>query len=162
MSRGTSNGAGAVTKLYNCYISCTCRRQAVIALSTTEAELIALTEAAKDVKAILNFMKEIIKVELSPFTEIARTTISTDNIAAQFIANNRVFNNRTRHIDIRYMFIRDLMEEETINLDRIESANNTADIFTKALPFESFDIHRRNLGVVQRPDFVTTIDDNEE
>ena len=154
--------SGAVTKLYNCYISCTCRRQAVIALSTTEAELIALTEAAKDVKAILNFMKEIIKVELSPFTEIARTTISTDNIAAQFIANNRVFNNRTRHIDIRYMFIRDLMEEETINLDRIESANNTADIFTKALPFESFDIHRRNLGVVQRPDFVTTIDDNEE
>lgn len=105
-------------------------------------------------------MKEITQVEFSPFTEIARTTISTDNIAAQFIANNRVFNNRTRHIDIRYMFIRDLMEQETINLDRVESSNNTADIFTKALPFEAFNIHRRNLGVAQRPDFV--IDDTEE
>ena len=152
--------SGAITKLFDCYISCTCRRQDVIALSTTEAELIALTEAAKDVKAALNFMKEIVKVDLSPFAEIARTTISTDNIAAQFIANNRVFNNRTRHIDIRYMFIRDLMEEETINLDRVESSNNVADIFTKALSYETFTIHRRNLGVVQRPDFA--VDGNEE
>ena len=143
--------SGAVTKIFGSYIVGTCKKQEVVALSTTEAELIALTEAAKDVKSIYNILFEMHTVNDCPFTWPKNISIYVDNIAAQFIATNRVHNSRTRHIDIRYMFIRDLIEKLNVSVQRVESSENTSDIFTKALPYVTHILHRENLGVMLMP-----------
>ena len=77
--------------------------------------------------------------------------INIDNIAAIFIANNRVNNSRTRHIDMRYMFIRDLIEKGIVRAQHVESKENVSDIFTKALCRELLAKHRASLGVAPLP-----------
>ena len=82
----------------------TCKIQAIVALSTMEAELIALTEAARDYISLRNFIIDIINSKNPIIQKLNIGKNSTDNIATQFVATNRIFNNRTRHIDIRYVY----------------------------------------------------------
>jgi hypothetical protein len=139
--------SGAITKIDKCLIIATCKRQAIVALSTMEAELIALTEAARDHMSLRNFINDIINSNNPIIRKLSIGKISTDNIATQFVAMNRIFNNRTRHIDIRYMFIRDQVEHKTLTIDRVDTTENTSDIFTKALSYDVFIVHRLGLGV---------------
>ena len=139
--------SGAVTTFLNCVVVVTCRRQDITALSTTEAELIALTEAAKDWLSLFNFITDIVNSAHSPFDSISEGIIETDNIATQFVASNRTFNNRTRHIDMRYMFIRDLVEKQLLSIRYVPTLRNVPDIFTKPLAFDIFAQHRLALGV---------------
>jgi hypothetical protein len=143
---------GAITTMFNCVIITTCRRQPIVALSTMEAELIALTEAARDHMSLRNFIMDIIESNNPIITAINTGIIATDNIATQFVATNRIFNNRTRHIDIRYMYIRELVEQDIIQVTRVESRLNVSDVFTKPLSFDIFVSHRTALGVVEDED----------
>ena len=144
--------SGAVTTIFGSFVLATCKKQDIVALSTTEAELIALTEGTKDLKSVYNIIYEMHTAADCPFTWPEQLNVYTDNVAAQFIATQRVHNNRTRHIDIRYMFIRDLIEQMNVRVLRVESSSNTADIFTKALPYVTFIVHRAGLGVTPLPD----------
>lgn len=55
------------------------------------------------------------------------------------MADNPVNNKRTKHIDIRYHHVRDWVEKKTIELVKVPTADNMADIFTKALPKPKFE-----------------------
>ena len=102
-------------------------KQATVSTSSTEAEYIALSEAVKEGLYFVNLINEIIPVKTPVKTYI-------DNIGAGFIAQNDVNNSRTKHIDIRYHLIRDWIAKGTIELFHVDSKDNRADIFTKALP----------------------------
>ncbi|GAA0144916.1 hypothetical protein LIER_05236 [Lithospermum erythrorhizon] len=74
-------------------------------------------------------------------------TLYYDNICAISIAKNPVQHSRTKHIDIRHHFIRELIEDKVINLEHINSDKQATDIFTKGLDVNQFEYLRTALGL---------------
>ena len=77
------------------------------------------------------------------FTELASETINLfeDNRGAIGIAENQSAGGRTKHIDVRYHFIRELVERKVLNIQHTESSNQHTDILTKPLGLEAFARH---------------------
>jgi hypothetical protein len=86
-------------------------------------------------------MKELYEREDAPIT------IHCDNQSTIALALNNKFHARTKHIDIHYHFVRSVIENGTIDLQYIPSAENVADVFTKALPAPRFKELRKKLMV---------------
>ena len=74
-------------------------------------------------------------------------TLYCDNMSAISISKNPVQHSRTKHIDIRHHFIRELVEEKTINLEHVVSEKQLADIFTKGLDKNRFETLRAAIGL---------------
>ena len=98
----------------------------------------ALAEGLKDMISIRNILTEF--ADLFPdFIEFPRpVNFYTDSVSAIFVGENRVNNTRTRHIDFRYMRIRDEITDGAITLEHIAGTENPADLFTKPLARELF------------------------
>ena len=77
-------------------------------------------------------------------------TIYCDSTSAINISKNSVQHSRTKHIDIRYHFIRGLVEDGILMLSHLSSESQLADLFTKALDWQTF-THLRNLVGVCLP-----------
>ena len=110
-------------------------------MSTAEAEYVSASEATT--QAIwLRFV-------LDDFGEMQAeaTTLLCDNMSAISMAKNLVFHQRTRHINRKYHFIREALQEGVINVKFCRSEEQLADIFTKALPKDRFKKLKLNLGV---------------
>ena len=112
---------------YNCRRRCS-KKQASVALSTAEAEYISAMHAAKQVLWHHSLFQEL-EIDLP-----ATSTIFSDNQAAIVIAHHPEFHARTKHIDITYHFLRDLVKSGTLNLVYVNTHKNLADLFTKGLP----------------------------
>ena len=82
--------------------------------------------------------------------DIGSIPICGDNQGSIFIASNPVQERRTKHIDIRYHYIRSCVEEEKVDLYFIDGVYNPADMFTKNLGHEKFLRFRDHLGLVFR------------
>lgn len=121
---------GFVFKIGNNVVSWEARKQHTVALSSTEAEYMALSEAAKEGVHVKRFLEEIgVKFELP-------IIINNDNLSSQKIAKNQTFHNRTKHIDIRHHYIRELIANGTIDVNYIQSNEMEADLLTKPLKKE--------------------------
>ena len=107
-------------------ISWTSRKQSTVALSTMEAEYMALSDAARELVAHLTFFQTI-------SIELPLPILYTDNEAAESIAKREPEYQRSKHIDIRYHFLRDHYEKETFNIQHIPGTEQIADILTKPL-----------------------------
>jgi hypothetical protein len=70
--------------------------------------------------------------------------VNVDNVGAIFIAENASATSRTKHIDVRYHFIRELIEDGTIKIVFVKSENNKADMFTKNVSGDIYDRHKRD------------------
>ena len=108
-------------------VSWSSKTQKSVALSTAEAEYMALSDASKEcvhLKGLLQSMD--VEQEEIP-------TIFEDNQSAQKIAENPVMHDRTKHIDIRYHFVRELVEAKQIDIMYISTADMIADLLTKAV-----------------------------
>lgn len=103
------------------------KKQATVALSTSEAEYIAATHAAKQVIWHRSLLREL------NFPIPTTSTIFSDNQAAISIAHHPEFHARTKHIDIAHHFLRDHVENGILNTVYINTDENVADIFTKGL-----------------------------
>lgn len=121
------SNSGWIMQLNGGTIGWSCRKQAIVALSSAEAEYIALTEAAKEIMWIKSVIKQFMKEN--------NTTqrIFTDSQSAMSMISNQGFSNRTKHIDIRYHFIKDLVEKKIIELKYVPTNINLADMMTKPL-----------------------------
>ena len=74
----------------------------------------------------------------------------SDNKSAIAIAKNPVSHERSKHISIKYHFIREAQEKGEIQLHYCQTGEQLADIFTKALPREIFCYLRENIGVIKQ------------
>ncbi|GAA0140280.1 hypothetical protein LIER_01660 [Lithospermum erythrorhizon] len=74
-------------------------------------------------------------------------TLYCDNLSAINISKNLVQHSRTKHIDIRHHFIRELIEEKVISLEHLSTNKELTDIFTKALDATRFESLRSSLGL---------------
>jgi hypothetical protein len=113
-------------------ISWASRKQKSVALSSCEAEIVAASDAAKEAVYLRNFFEELGEGDGSPIS------LSIDNTAARNLAYNPEHHERTKHIDRRHFFIRELVEEGRITVPFVRSTDNIADFFTKPLPATTF------------------------
>ena len=111
------------------------RLQKTVSLSSTEAEYYALSEAAKEVKFIIMLLQSI---GIEPVLPII---INVDNVGAIFMAENMSATARTRHVDARYHFIREMIVDNLIKVIFVKTDNNDADIFTKNTTQQVYDNH---------------------
>jgi hypothetical protein len=117
------------------------KKQDLITLSTTEAEYIAGTHATKEAVWLRNFLAEIRNLLKGP------TVLRIDNRSAISLAKDNKFHARTKHIDIRYHYIRECVEAGLITPHQVPTEDNVANVFTKALPRPKFEFFRHLLGV---------------
>ena len=96
-------------------------------LSSTEAKYVAETHAAKEVLWLETFINEVTRIDMKPLTMMC------DNVGAISLAKDNKFHSRTKHINLRYHFVCEAMEEGKITLKYMPSQENIADIFTKSL-----------------------------
>ena len=102
------------------------RRQNTTAQSITKAEYIAISEVAKDVQWLRQFIEEL-SINSSP-------TIYTDNEAALKLTKTQTFHQRSRHVDHKYHYIRELVNRKLLEVKGIPAKENPADIMTKIVP----------------------------
>ena len=74
--------------------------------------------------------------------------IHCDNTSAINISKNPVMHSKTKHIPIKYHFLREQVSQKVVKLEYIDIKEQNADIFTKPLPRESFSYLRQKLGVI--------------
>ncbi|CAJ2635655.1 unnamed protein product [Trifolium pratense] len=132
--------SGACFFLGNNLISWFSKKQNCVSLSTAEAEYIAAGSSCSQ----LLWMKQML-LEYNVVQDAM--ALYCDNLSAINISKNPIQHSRTKHIDIRHHFIRDLVEEGIITLEHIATEEQLADIFTKALDAVQFEKLRGKLGI---------------
>ncbi|GMM44768.1 hypothetical protein DAPK24_013430 [Pichia kluyveri] len=100
------------------------KRQTLVALSSAEAEYIGMTESLKSTLHFNNLLKEL------GFNS-TYGKLCSDNIAALQLSSHKIHHQRTKHIDLRYHFIREKIQLKQIKLDYVNTKFNTADCLTK-------------------------------
>ncbi|GJW86584.1 hypothetical protein Tco_0161924 [Tanacetum coccineum] len=126
-------------------ISWQCMKQTIVATSTIEAEYVAAANCRGQVLWIPNQM-------LDYGFNFLNTKIYIDNESTICIVKNPVFHSKTKHIEIRHHFIRDAYEKKLIQVRKIHTDNNVADLLTK-----SFDVSRFNFLIDGIMDDMMTI-----
>ena len=109
-------------------ISWKSKKQNTVALSTCEAEYIALAMAIQEAIYLNQLLSDMKGVKSNNLIKI-----HVDNQAAIALANNPVYHQRSKHIDIKYHFIRCHIQNKIVELEYISSENNIGDMFTKPL-----------------------------
>lgn len=108
------------------------KKQDTLVDSTTYAEYVAQYMATKEIIWCRNLLHGLGCSQVGP------TQLLSDSQSAIRLAMNPEFHGRTKHIDIKYHMIRDQVKLHTIKLTYVNTVDNVADIFTKALPVERF------------------------
>lgn len=141
--------SGWVVKLNGDPISWSCKKQSVVSQSTCEAELYAEAAAINEVLWLRDLIGELeIKLELDPrlnIREESGVVVYCDNQSTIKVSKNGIKADRTKHVDIKYHFITDVINEGKVTLKWVPTERQEADIFTKALPGSIFIKHRRAL-----------------
>ena len=122
-------------------ISWKSKKQNSVALSSCEAEYVALAFAVQEIKFLHQLLSDMNVPTRKP------TNLFVDNQGAIALAKNPVHHQRCKHIDIKYHFVRHEIEERNISLTYIPSEENVADIFTKPLPRPKLSKLIKNVGL---------------
>jgi hypothetical protein len=137
---------GYIIMFGGCPLLWVSRLQTEIALSTTEAEYIALSQAMRDLlptKSLIEGLLSSLGIEL---TEVSTfSTVFEDNMGAIAIAQAPKMTPRTKHIGIKYHFFRQFVSNGTVKIKHVESEKQVADIFTKGLTAQKFESLRKSL-----------------
>ncbi|GJT03371.1 ribonuclease H-like domain-containing protein [Tanacetum coccineum] len=124
-------------------ISWQCKKQTIVANSTTEAEYVA---AANCCRQVLGIQNQILDYRFN----FMNTKIYIDNESTIYIVKNPVFHSKTKHIEIRHHFIRDSYEKRLIQVIKIHTDHNVEDLLTKA-----FDVSKFNFLVASIADYTS-------
>ena len=130
---------GYVLFYFNCPVLWVSRMQTEISLSTVEAEYVALSQAMRDVIPFLDQMRELDSVfkDQSPKPTI-HCSLFEDNNGALELAKEPRYRPRTKHIAIKYHHFREHVKNGSISINPIDTRDQIADQFTKALPTSTF------------------------
>jgi hypothetical protein len=117
-------------------VSWNSRLQPTVALSSSEAEYMALCAAVQEAVHLRQLLNDL------GFGQIGPTTIREDNQSCIAMARNPVKHGRTKHIDIKYHFVREKVADDTIRLEYIPTGSQVADMLTKGIPRTQLSIIR--------------------
>lgn len=114
------------------------RKQPIVATSSTEAEYIAAAECCRELIYLKMLIEELTGLEI-------KATLRIDNLSAISLIKNGVINRRSKHIDVRYHFIKEKFDDGVIKLEHCSTNEQIADIFTKSLGFNKFKFFKQKL-----------------
>ncbi|KAJ9548963.1 hypothetical protein OSB04_021506 [Centaurea solstitialis] len=138
---GRRSLSGYVFTMGSCAISWKAVLQPTVALSTTEAEYMAVTEGFKEAIWLKGLFSSLSDDELTV------DTVFCDNQSAIFLTKDQVLHERTKHIDMRYHFIREVIAKGDFKVRKISTHDNPADMMTKVLPTAKFDLFSDLVGI---------------
>jgi hypothetical protein len=129
---------GFVIYLLNVPICWRSKAQKGVTLSSTEAEYVAISEAVKEIRFVYYLLNDIhVQVKIP-------IIVKTDNVGAIFMSENASTGVRTRHVDTRYHFVREFIEDGFIKIEFVRSVENDSDVFTKNVSQELYEKHMKN------------------
>ena len=129
--------SGYMIFLNDCPIVWTSKKQKTVALSSAEAEYMAMSNAAQEMLWLLGFLKEIqMKIKLP-------VTVDCDNMSAIAVSKNDGKYQRTKHIDIRHHFVRDLVKKGILQVTWVPTKSQLADVLTKCVTTNQFENLRK-------------------
>jgi hypothetical protein len=135
---------GYVFSLGTGAVSWASKKQHVVSLSSIEAEYRAATKGACEAVWLRRILGDLMLEQTKP------TILFCDNQGVLKLAKNPVFHECTKHIDVHCHFIRQLVEDDEVELQYCTTQEQTADIFTKPLGPDKFVKFRDKLGVFSR------------
>ena len=113
--------SGYVFNLFGGAVSWMSKKQSVVALSTTEAEYMAATHASKEAVWLQRLCSSMGLVQ-------GAIRIDCDSQSAIFLAKNPTYHSKTKHIDVQYHFVRDMIEDKKVLLVKVDTLKNTAEV----------------------------------
>ena len=129
--------SGYCIYLFDCLIAWKSKGQKHVTLSSTEAEYVAVSDVCCEImfiRMILWFLG--IKIELP-------IIVHCDNVGAIFLSYNAKISQRTKHVDTKYRYVGEWVEDGIIKIVFVRSENNVADILTKNTSQEIFNRHQK-------------------
>jgi len=124
--------SGYVIKFARGVVAWQSRLQKCVALSTTEAEFIVITEACKEFLWVKKFLQELSFVQ-------DKYLLFYDSQSVILLGKNSTFHSRSKHIDVRYHWIHDALEARLPDLAKVHTNDNCADMMTKTLLRRKFE-----------------------
>ncbi|KAJ8751551.1 hypothetical protein K2173_016789 [Erythroxylum novogranatense] len=122
------------------------KKQPIVTLSTTEAEFVAAAGCACQAVWMRRILKEL------GYTQKGCTTVMCDNSSAIKLSKNPVLHGRSKHIDVRFHFLRNLTKDGAIEMVHCGTHDQIADLLTKPLKLDAFKKLREQLGVCEVPE----------
>ena len=110
-------------------------------MSTTEAEYVAATEAKKEMIWLHDFLDELGKKQ-------EMGILHSDSQSVIFLAKNSAFHSKSKHIQTKYHFIRYLVEDKLIILEKICESKNPADMLTKGVTIKKLKLCAASIGLL--------------
>jgi len=138
---GRRSTGGMAYYLNESLITWSSHKEKTVALSSCEAEFMAATEAAKQGLWLRSLLSELTA------RQPKSVTLYVDNNSAIALMKNPVFHGRSKHIDIKYHFIRECVERKQIIVKRVWTKEQRADTLTKAMPAVMLGVMNHLLGV---------------
>jgi hypothetical protein len=135
--------SGCCFTLGSAMVSWCSRKQSYVALSTAEAEYIALSVEVCEAVWLRKIMIDLFDHEMDP------TVIHCDNESCLKLFESPVFHDKSKHIEIKYQYIRDMMQRKTVHVQYLPTHDQIADIFTKPLSKTKFEYFCERLGLVE-------------
>ncbi len=132
---------GFVVTLFGSAISWRSKRQAIVAQSSTEAEYVALAHVTREVIWLRNILAEL------GFGLRHPTPVMEDNESAARLAANPEFHERSKHIDVKYHLVREMVANGIISVEPARTDVMRADMFTKPLDARRLHTHRVSNGI---------------
>lgn len=135
--RKSTTGYGVY--LYGCLISWRSSLQRCTTLSALEAEIVAASEAGKELVWFRNLMRDM-GIDVKP-------SLLVDSLGCTQVAHNPAQTWKLKHVDARYLFLRSLVQEGEISVNHTPGVANPSDVFTKPVGHHVLDRHRPTLGL---------------
>ena len=117
--------------------------QKFVALSTTEAEYVAMTEAGKEMLWLKRFLQQLVMKQ-------NKSIIHYDSQSALDLSKNAMYHSYTKHIDIRYHWLHQVIEKQQFKLEKIHTDKNPTHMMTKVVTHEKFQLCTELTGMDSR------------
>ena len=137
--------SGTTFSLGGCLVSWSSKKHSLVSLSTAEVEYIAATACCTQILWMKQTLQDIHVTCNEPIP------IMCDNMSAISISKNPVMHSKTKHIPIKFHFLREQVTKINIKLEYIGTKEQVVDIFTKPLRREIFEYLKEKLGVILFP-----------
>lgn len=121
-------------------VTWSCKRQTSVAVSSTEAEYVAMSQAAREALWLIRVIRQ--------FEKLDNIAIRCDNQSAMALAHRVAFNPRIKHVAVSYHFYRQHVMSGLMILEYVKSENNVADCLTKGVSAGKMEFGAKGLGLV--------------
>ena len=143
----TAKSRTAYHVMFNgCLIYSHSKLQTEVALSTTEAEYICLSQSLQTTLQLMRFFKELASKDIIKYKKpVFKCRVFEDNNGAICIATEEKVRPRTKHINIKYHHFKEAVKKGKVKIEKIDTKEQLADIGTKALDPQTFEYLRKIL-----------------